>query len=66
MLEFEDNTYLDLVLSRLKDEAPFEAELRWLPECRRELDSAVAARLRQLCIQKKLVFLFEAWKKPKY
>ncbi|KAF8215770.1 hypothetical protein K438DRAFT_1799401 [Mycena galopus ATCC 62051] len=63
ILEFDDNTYLDLVLSRLNDEVPFEVELRWLPKSCRELDPAVAGCLRGLCIEKKLVFLFEALKK---
>lgn len=49
LLEFDDSLYLDFVLSRLQNEALFEAELQWVPDCHRELDSAVVGRLPGLC-----------------
>ncbi|KAJ7491765.1 hypothetical protein B0H11DRAFT_2007768 [Mycena galericulata] len=59
LLQFDDNLYLDFLLSRLQAARPFEAELRWLLGRHRELDPGVDKRLQELRIQKKLLFSFE-------
>ncbi|KAJ7718720.1 hypothetical protein DFH07DRAFT_784850 [Mycena maculata] len=67
LLEFHKTVYLNFVLSRSQDGPavtegdtyPFQAALWWLPGRYRELDTTVAGRLDELCLQKKLVFSFE-------
>ncbi|KAF8208530.1 hypothetical protein K438DRAFT_1930197 [Mycena galopus ATCC 62051] len=58
LLKFNDSVYLGFVLSRVQDEASFEAELRWLQGHHRELDPAAVGHLQELCAQRKLVFSF--------
>jgi hypothetical protein len=61
MLRFDDNVYLDCVLSRvrgLQGPKTFECELWWLPGHHRDLDPAVSRRIRELRSQKRLLFCF--------
>ncbi|KAJ7491705.1 hypothetical protein B0H11DRAFT_2007522 [Mycena galericulata] len=57
LLQFDDTDYLDFLLSRLQD-VSFETELWSLPGCHRALDPSVSGRLRELRVQRKLVFSF--------
>ncbi|KAJ7435995.1 hypothetical protein B0H11DRAFT_2366086 [Mycena galericulata] len=57
LLQFDVMDYLDFLLSRLQD-VSFKAELRSLPGCHRALDPSFFGHLRELRVQKKLVFSF--------
>ncbi|KAJ7763960.1 hypothetical protein DFH07DRAFT_916982 [Mycena maculata] len=65
-LEFDDNVYLNLVLSRLQDsgEFTFTTDLIWLPGYERELDPDVSNQIQELRIQKRVVFSFEKLPRP--
>lgn len=65
-LEFDDNIYLQFLLSRLHPRVPFECEIRWFESDyrnhRRDLDPAVLAQINELRATKRLVFSFAALK----
>ncbi|KAJ7657208.1 hypothetical protein DFH06DRAFT_459200 [Mycena polygramma] len=61
ILQFDDHVYLEFVLFRLRNASnvgPFESRMYWLPGHCRAFDVGVATKLRELCIQKELVWEF--------
>jgi hypothetical protein len=60
LLKFDDHAYLQFLLSRRRreDSAPFACRMYGHPDYHRALDADVAARLRELRIQKEIVSEF--------
>ncbi|KAJ6532365.1 hypothetical protein B0H19DRAFT_1187386 [Mycena capillaripes] len=64
VLQFSDYAYLRFLFSRRREGScdaappPFSSRMCWRPGYRRELDAAVVAQLRELCIRKELVCEF--------
>ncbi|KAJ7718584.1 hypothetical protein DFH07DRAFT_860073 [Mycena maculata] len=61
MLQFDDNAYLECLLSRshrFPSTDPFDCTLRWFPDHKRALDKTVFTRIQELCVQRNLVFEF--------
>ncbi|KAJ7093804.1 hypothetical protein C8R44DRAFT_953125 [Mycena epipterygia] len=66
LLQFDDRAYLSFLLSRRSPSgsAPFLSRMYWLQGHHRELDTSVVVRLRELRIQKEVVWEFsraELW-----
>ncbi|KAJ7177212.1 hypothetical protein C8R43DRAFT_506415 [Mycena crocata] len=59
-LRFSDSVYLAFLVSRMEEERRFTSEIWWLPDRYRELDADVVAQIDELCVQKRLTFIFEA------
>ncbi|KAJ7895341.1 hypothetical protein B0H13DRAFT_2276277 [Mycena leptocephala] len=62
LLQFDDHIYLNFLFSRRRhapsELPPFVSRMCWRPGYRRALDPDVAARIRELCIQKQVVCNF--------
>ncbi|KAJ7439814.1 hypothetical protein B0H11DRAFT_555597 [Mycena galericulata] len=58
LLRFDDTVFLNFLLSRIPGDGTFENEMRVIRDHRREFEESAAARIRELCIQKRLEFVF--------
>ncbi|KAJ7162663.1 hypothetical protein C8R43DRAFT_305293 [Mycena crocata] len=64
VLQLEDQVLLEFLLSRVQmrqssDDTPFSLEVWCPPEHARPLDAAVAGRIQELRVQRRLMFVFE-------
>ncbi|KAJ7460317.1 hypothetical protein FB451DRAFT_1181990 [Mycena latifolia] len=62
LLQFDEHTYLDLIISRLRPTRRFRSHILWLPGYERELCAEVMAKLGQLVRQRELWFVVEVFK----
>ncbi|KAJ6598168.1 hypothetical protein DFH09DRAFT_1303981 [Mycena vulgaris] len=60
LLQFDNHVLLNFLLSRVQERRLFTSGLSWLPDHHRQLNPIVVSRLRELYLQKTLLFSFSA------